>query len=206
MAGDSEEPFQLDGLIPTGLYRLAGVTESIAGEECVLLERRGLDRLWLARNKAWAIVRREWNWTIGGSLKRRVDNRDFREIAPGLWLPWSGSMEVFGHPATRPNQRVGTLRVSVIEAEAGLSDGRFELDVPKGTEILDVSTGDVTRFGLEGEELEKALIKASAFRPTFRSTRWSNPYEYGFKVLCILMGIAALFVGWWLFGRSRATK
>ena len=55
MAGDLGEPFQIDELIPSGKYAIAG-EETLDGEPCVILERRGLDRLWLAKEKGWTIV------------------------------------------------------------------------------------------------------------------------------------------------------
>lgn len=79
------------------------------------------------------MVRREWRWTIGGPLNRRIHNRDMREIADGVWIPFQAEAEIYGHPGSRPGQRVGLLNASVVHAEADVPDDRFEPRFVNGT-------------------------------------------------------------------------
>jgi hypothetical protein len=141
-AGDSTEPYRLDELIPSGKYAVEGEAV-VEGEPCVVLARPGIDRLWIAKDRGWAIVRREWYWSAGGPLKRRFVNRDFREVAPGVWIPYVASMEIHG----KAGAKVGTLKATVLDAVADVPDDWFKPDFPKGTRINDRETGEVTIFG-----------------------------------------------------------
>jgi hypothetical protein len=180
MARDTGAPYQLDQLIPSAMYRQAG-EELIDGGICDVIERPGLDRLWLSRGRGWVIVRREWRWAEGAPLKRRITNRDFREIAEGVWLPYEGRMEVFGHPATRPGQRVGIMHLTVQEASADVRPSELEPDFPKGTLVTRVSSGEEYAFGLTAEQFERvrrqarldSILPELARRgPVFRPKPW----------------------------------
>jgi len=170
-AGGMDEPYQLDKLIPSGKYVIHG-EEVVDGLDCMVLTRPGLDQIWLAKAQGWAIVRREWHWSVGGPLKRRIVNRDFREISPGAWIPFAAVMEIYGHPTTRPGLRVGVLRATVLSAEADVSDDWFEPHFPKGAKVLDVETGELYPFGMELESLDEAVVRASRFGPMFRPVPW----------------------------------
>jgi hypothetical protein len=189
-AGDSGEPYRLDALIPSGKYQLDG-EEAVDGLACVILSRPGLDKLWLAKDHGWAIVRREWRWSVDGPLKRRIDNRDFREVAPGAWLPFKATMEIYGHPTTRPDRRVGVLRASVDHTEADIPDSWFEPDFPKGTPVTDVETGDRMPFGIELTSVDVAVSRSQRFGPAFHPQPWwTRPWAWG-------TGIAVLLGGTW---------
>jgi hypothetical protein len=172
VAGDPKEVYQLDRLIPSGFYALSG-EEAVEGEACVVLDRPGRDRVWLARDKGWAIARREWRWTEGGPLKRRIINRDFRPLAGGAWLPHSATMEIYGMPRTRPNQRVGMLRAKVLEAEANVPDLLFDPYFPDGTSVHDLGTGEMyLKGGLPKPARDQMLARLATYRPEFRPRPW----------------------------------
>jgi len=193
-AGETDQPYQLDRLIPSGAYDLVG-EETVDGLHCLILSRPGLDRLWLAKDRGWAIVRREWRWSLDGPLKRRIDNRDFREISPGIWIPYKGVMEIFGHPATRPNQRVGQLRATVMLAEADVAAAWFEPDFPKGTIIDDVESGERSAFGMEGQSLDSAFARAAHLGPAFRAEPWWLRLQTWVSGFLILVGVLAIRSG-----------
>ena len=108
----------------------------------------------------------------GGPLKRRIRNRDFRELAPGTWLPYQSEMEIYGHPATLPGSRVGTLTAKVESAEVDVPDRIFEADLPKGTLVRVNATGERYAFGMEKEALDKAILAAGGFSPAYRPVAW----------------------------------
>jgi hypothetical protein len=190
-AGGTGEPYRLDKLIPSGKYRIDG-GEVVDGLDCVVLTRPGLDRLWLARDRGWSIVRREWRWSLGGPLKRRVNNRDFHEIARGAWIPFEAVMEIYGHPGTRPGRRVGLLRATVLLAEADVPDDWFEPHFPKGAVVDDLETGDRYPFGMELQSLDEAVVRASSFGPMFRPVPWwRRPAWWGVGGAALLLIFAA---------------
>ena len=159
------EPYAIDAILRSDLYHPAG-TAVVAGEPCVVVERTGRDRVWLAERKGLVVVRREWRWAEGGPLKRRIENQDFREAAPGVWLPWRGRMIVYGHPTTRPGRRVGELTAVVRAVETAIADDAFEPQFPRGTRVLDSETGKVSRAGMsEAEDQAELEARARARRP-----------------------------------------
>jgi hypothetical protein len=190
-SGGTDEPYQLDELIPSRRYWIDG-DEVVDGLHCVILTRPGIDRLWLARHRGWAIVRREWRWSASGPLKRRMVNRDFREISPGAWIPFAALMEIYGHPSTRPGQRVGSLKANVVHAEADVPDDWFEPHFPKGALIEDTATGGRYPFGMELQELDKAVVRASSYGPMFRPIPWwRRPIWWGLAGALALLVFAA---------------
>ena len=186
--GTSEETYQLDRLIPSGLYSLAG-EETVDGEACVILERPGRDRVWLARDKGWAIARREWRWSDGGPLKRRIANRDFRPLTGGAWLPYSATMEIFGTPETRPGKRVGRLRATVVEAEADVPDSLFEPNFPDGTSVNDLGRGNqYIQGGLSRPARNEVLGRLAEYRSEFRPAPWwQSRWLLGLGVVALLI-------------------
>lgn len=170
-ASGAGEAYQLDMLIPSGKY-VMDKEETVDGIDCVVLFRSGLDRLWLAKENGWSIVRRDWNWSQGGPPKRRVRNRDFRVITGGAWIPFDATMEIYGHPDTLPGQRVGTLHAAVLEAEGDVPDDWFEPHFPRGAIVDDVASGNRYPFGMELEELDSSVANASRFGPMFRPAPW----------------------------------
>lgn len=137
----SEEPYDLDQVLASGLYEVVGA-ETVAGEPCTIIERAGHDRIWLAKDKAFAVVRREWRWSPGGPLKRRIENERFQAIGGGAWLPFLCRMEVFSHPDTPSQRRVGILTATVEAASIEFPDSEFEPNFVKGTSIVDFTTGN----------------------------------------------------------------
>lgn len=147
----------------------------------------------MARDHGWAVVRREWNWTIGGPLKREIVSRDLREIASGAWIPYECRMVIYGHPSTRPGRPVGILDVKVLEAEADVPDEWFEPQFPEGTVILDRATGDRYPFGQDLETLDAAAIEAGHFGPGFRRVSWwRRPWSWAVGIVVLLIGTAAI--------------
>jgi len=99
LQSSSELVYDLDQLLSEDRYSVIG-EEKIAGEKCTIIDRPGLDRIWLAEEKNCPVVMREWRWAANGPLKRRIINSDFRHLGEGVWLPFAGRMEIFSHPST----------------------------------------------------------------------------------------------------------
>ncbi len=204
VAGDIGEPYQLDQIFTTGQYRLLG-EESVQGVACAVLERPGLDKLWLAVGMGYVIVRRDWCWTVNGPIKRRITNREFRQMGPGIWIPGQVEMEVFGHPSSNPNRRVGVLRLHVVEAEVDVADTWFEPHFPDGTAITDTISGEVY---VQGEPAESALDAVSErlvrYRGDFvRRSWWQSPSIWAGVFLGIIIAIALMIYRLSLGRRAR---
>ncbi|WP_165227188.1 RNA polymerase sigma factor [Aquisphaera insulae] len=200
VAGEAKEVYRLDRLIPSGLYTIAG-DEVVEGEPCIILDRPGRDRVWLARDKGWSIARREWRWSDGGPMKRRITNRDFRPLCEGAWLPHSATMEVFGLPDSRPGRRVGVLNATLLEVQANVPDLIFEPIFPDGTSVHDLGAGEMfLKGGASGPARDEARVRLAAYRPEFRPEPWWRSAWFVGGCVGLSMGLAALI---WRKGLSR---
>ena len=169
LQNSSELTFDLDQLLSQNLYSVLG-EETFSGESCTIIDRPGLDRVWLAQDKSYSIVKREWRWEINGPLKRRITNRDFHDLGDGVWLPFAGEMEIYSHPTTPPERKVGVLYATVESASTSFSDSDFTPDFPRGTSVFDEVTRETSWAGFSAEEnaaksAKKALGKVKTLPP-----------------------------------------
>lgn len=198
VAGDSKEPFELDQLIPTGKYEVIG-EERIGDDACIVLSRPELDRLWLSPTKGWAIVKREWSWGLGGPLKRRITNRDFRSTALEVWFPFKSDMEFFGHPSTRPNQLIAILHATISDVKIQIDDDWFEPFFPKGTKVSNVTTRTIYRWNMAKEDLDAMVGRASQLKafssgPLQPTPRRMLPYIIAGSVMLVLIVVLYLMI------------
>jgi hypothetical protein len=160
VAAHTDAPYDLDQVLNSNRYRVVGEA-FVRDQLCVLIEHSsGRDRIWLATDKGYVVVQREWRWEEGAPLKRRIHNRDFRHLGGGVWLPFASSMEVFGSPASRPNQRVGLLTAVVADASLDFPDADFRPSFPKGTVVDEYGTGRQSVIGYTSEELAARNAKS----------------------------------------------
>jgi len=178
VSAQSEYEYDLDQVVASGLYQVVG-EEKFAGEICTVIDSPGIDRIWLANEKNFLVVKREWRWTKGGPLKRRIINSEFRPIGRGVWLPFSGRMEVFSHPNTPPERRVGVLTAVVELADTDFPDSEFEPSFLKGTVVNDAETGKQSVAGYTEEELEveqaKGVLKKIKGRESVEAFAFQAP-------------------------------
>ncbi len=187
VGGDIEENYDLADL-DFAEYREVGV-ERVAGERCVVIERPGLDKIWLAVEKDCPVVRREWHWLPGGPLKRRIVVDRFRPSPNGMWLPEAGSMEVFPRSPS-DGKPVGTLSYKLLDARID-QGGRFlEPDFPVGTLIHELDTGGRYLFGREQEQIDESVVQALKIGPAFQPQPWwRRPYPL-IITTAILLGVS----------------
>jgi hypothetical protein len=68
-------------------YRRLSDAERIAGEDCAVFDRKGLDRIWVALKKGICVMRRDTRDARSGRLAQRILADKVEQVAPGLWLP-----------------------------------------------------------------------------------------------------------------------
>ncbi|AGA28230.1 hypothetical protein [Singulisphaera acidiphila] len=95
--------------------------EETGGVPCVVAEIADRDRLWLDPVRGFAIVRREF---IGPSVRIRYENSDFREAAPGTWLPW----RILRVVTTRTNPAAGETARDVVLSESDRTVGLLRVN------------------------------------------------------------------------------
>jgi len=117
LRGDGPSPFRLDAALGTGEYKIVESATTEGAEQYIVLERQGLDKLWLDKRNGYAVARREWRWGTGKPLRVRIQSADFREGPAGIWLPRNIRTEFFCTPETGPDTLCLTVNVSVEKIE-----------------------------------------------------------------------------------------
>ena len=92
----SRAPLILWDLIRSAECRLLPGSETIAGERCVVLDRDGLDRIWIAAEKGMCVMRRDIRDPRSRRLVERIVAERVEEFAPRLWLPSRFRNQFFG--------------------------------------------------------------------------------------------------------------
>jgi hypothetical protein len=140
---DVKRPFLPDFLRKNvARYRVKPEPEEVDGVRCWLVEWPDMDRFWVDPQHGFAIRRRAYCWGPGKPLHTAVLNRDYREVKPGLWLPYlqivdryadmnAEDKSVWGKVACRTE-----IHLDSIEFDR-LSDDFFEIRLPPGTFVHD---------------------------------------------------------------------
>jgi len=207
----SDAAYDLDHVVASSLYRVVG-TETVHGEPCTIIERPGMDRIWLANGRNYPVVKREWRWTVGGPLKRRIINTEFRDLGGGAWLPFAGRMEIFSHPSTPPERRVGVLTAVVEVADTNVPDSEFQPEFLRGTFVIDAETNTRSVAGYTEAEfaaeeargfLKKVKARKSADALAFIAQPW---WQRNWLILLGASVISAIAILTKLRSRSQGGK
>ncbi len=185
-------------------YRLLPDREEVDGVSCCVLEWAGMDRVWIDPEHGFAIRRRAYHWGPGDQLKYEIFNRDFREVKPGLWLPFTqavdkyGSIDVDGEGKRLLGKIINKSVYVVRKLEFdNVEDDFFEVNLPPGTEVNDSIRKmqyHVAREG--GNPLEGPISQGMGL------LRWPA-YR---KWIVIVSALLILFVaGWLLVSRTRTS-
>ncbi len=161
LKGPSPFPYRVDVALATGRYEVVEPEAREGESRCVVVERKGLDRLWLDRDRGYSVVRRDWRWAEGKSLRNRVRNSYFREDLPGVWLPRSSTVEFMGKPDVAPDTLCVTARISVKDLQVRPNEsfvprakvGMIVFDMPgkKDYRVPDGRDADLAKLA-DGEE------------------------------------------------------
>jgi hypothetical protein len=94
------DPLSRAPLIPLDMMRSAEChllpgSELIEGERCVIFDRDGLDRIWIAVEKGMCVLRREIRDPRSRRLVQRIVAERVAEFAPRLWLPSRFRSQIF---------------------------------------------------------------------------------------------------------------
>lgn len=127
-------------------YTVVKELEEIGGIWCHVLDRPGLDRLWVQTEPAFVLRRRQVWWGDGKPIRENCLFDDFVQVTPQLSLPRTIIREVYGAPwdDTGLQNKVCSrlhLRVSKLVVEP-VPDNRFRADIPDGSLVDDlISSG-----------------------------------------------------------------
>jgi hypothetical protein len=159
-------------------YRVRAGEENVENVPCLVVERPGVDTLWLDKARPALIVRREVTWGKDKPLKERTTNRKFQEMEPGLWLPLEQEQQVFcalelGKETWNQVDYTKRNRIAKLDVNK-VDDSIFHLVIPPGCAISDKVSGKrYITTNPEEDPWERAFERAQAmhtFAPRFLRT------------------------------------
>ena len=156
-----------------GSYHVGPVREKVDGVDCWLVEWPGMDRFFVAPQLGFAIPRREYCFGLGKPLKIGFHHRDYREVRPGLWLPFSQTENRYC-PLSEPAALWGKVaseseyQLNAIEFD-NVPDSLFDIKLPQGTVVYDrvrdfsYSVSDASQDDPFNAAIAEARKRGSAF-------------------------------------------
>jgi hypothetical protein len=201
-------PFSLIPALESGQYALSTSETEINGIRSVLLERPGLDKIWLAPEFGYAVVQREWNWGVDEPLMMRYVNSDFKQVADGIWLPMTVQRQAFADPVRYPDHE-GQLHFvnscKVVEMRANdVPDELFTIKPIPGSTAIDNTkatafgrpvyisyvigeTAEQTQENLERRVAERRKLSFAALK----FWEWSAGDWFAFGNLLLVIALAS---------------
>src|SRR5262249_22669872 len=131
-------------------YRVHPRQEQVAGAWCHVVEFPGVDKLWVDPAIGFAVRRREGSAGNPPALVARYELSDYRETAPGVWLPWKLRRVNYkirppstqGDPLPEADSVATVARVEVNQVDSDL----FRFTPPPGTLVQDRDAGEMSQI------------------------------------------------------------
>ncbi|MDR1383403.1 MAG: hypothetical protein LBJ67_06105 [Planctomycetaceae bacterium] len=178
-------------------YRVLSNQENIDGFPCWVIEYPEMDKCWIDIKHGFALRKRIYHYDIGKPRKRELNSFDFREVKPGLWLPFKqtvmGYASVYGEDASIWNKVVSKSYYETREIDFTSKDDLFDPVPPVGTTVND-------------------MIRETQYRVSNpNSDPFAGPIAQGIKVnryvmiraILIIVGSIMVFIAVWLKLRNR---
>ncbi|GHT18187.1 hypothetical protein FACS1894189_5700 [Planctomycetales bacterium] len=123
-------------------YKISPQQEDVDGFPCWVVEYPGMDKFWIDTEHGYVVRKRVYHWEPGKPKKFAIHNSDFREVKPGIWLPYkqivdkyasikSEEPKIWDKIASRLYYQLEEVLINDV------SDGIFDIKPPAGTRIVD---------------------------------------------------------------------
>ena len=205
----ARKPFRMIGDIPymLGDYAAEAGTkilrerQELVGERwCHVVERPGVDILWLDLGRGATLMRRDMIDGKTGKVRRRYLSGDHQEIQPGFWMP-TRIRDYRFNAASRDEEPFVDFELMNWRIN-DVPDSLFVFTPPAGAVWVDYKTGDSYQVAENGEEHMKNVIRISrkmfdsrpastANRGAHRNSAWMVP---GIAISAVLVCVVALFL------------
>ncbi|MGC8639201.1 MAG: hypothetical protein ACP5XB_04905 [Isosphaeraceae bacterium] len=197
--GGETDTFSVADAFGKGEYSIAPAPSQVDGKKCILLERPGLDKVWIDPSRGYALLKREWNWAKGKPLKVRITNSELREESKGLWLPYHSLVEYCSKSDATPGLVCMTTDLVVDELSTSVPDSIFVPEIAVGATVWDYENN--TSWSMpprEGKSFEKIIeesrfhLRRSPIRTAVPPNRPSAPTIVAIVVvnLLVVVGLA----------------
>lgn len=164
-------PYMLKDVAQSTEYSLVRPTlELVDGRWCHVLERPGLDRLWLDADRGCVLQAREY-FAPNGHLMQRFEHEGMAELAPGVWLPrWVRNLQYNDQSPLPEHRTVPRLNSFVTLCEVrvnAIPEGVFSYTPERGAVRLGPDHVPISCEAGEVEHLDHMTewITAYAFKP-----------------------------------------
>ncbi|HVC99367.1 MAG TPA: hypothetical protein VND64_37220 [Pirellulales bacterium] len=124
-------------------YRVLPEREEVDGAQCWVVEWPAMDRVWVDLDHGFAIRRRQYHWGRGKPMRYAIEQSDFREVRPGVWLPFVQAVDKYADIDRTGQEFWGTIvNKSVYRSKEVLlgdevSDEALQVRLPAGTRLVD---------------------------------------------------------------------
>ncbi|MBX9789458.1 MAG: hypothetical protein K2Y37_11130 [Pirellulales bacterium] len=164
-------------------------TDAIDGAACQLLERPGIDSLWIAPGFGYMVLKREITFGAGQPLRERTTNRQFRQVVPGGWLPATQQQEHFDLKSGRATH---TFHVEIQNITVGsVSDESLVVVIPDGVqEIHDQFRNVMARNPRGDRPFTSALAESRLELTGQRVAIWRSVRNW--SIVAALLGVVVI--------------
>ncbi len=115
---------------------------NIEGHDCYVLEWEQRDILFVDPDMNFSVRKRIVYNQDNGQIEYVATNKDFKEVCPGLWLPYKQMVDVYANTSVEPRSNWGKIAsqrfFEIKEVKVGdIEDSLFEISPPVGTRVVD---------------------------------------------------------------------
>jgi hypothetical protein len=107
-----------------------------------------MDRIWIDLQDKCALRRREYHLAPDKPLDSEILNGDFREVKPGIWLPFTQRVTTYGSVIYDRESMWGQVKnrtaYRTVKCECdNVQDSLFSVRLPVGTGVVDLLHGSL---------------------------------------------------------------
>ena len=130
--------------INKGKYVVRPDKEELDAAFCWVVEYPGVDKLWIDPDRGFVVRKRIYHFGFGKPVWRAIHNSNYREIKPGLWVPFTQTEDVYANIEQQPQSLWGkviqqiTYEVDYFDLST-VDDSLFSPPVKPGVMVSDSS-------------------------------------------------------------------
>lgn len=213
-SNNSGEGERLPDALEQDGYEIQEKEEQVYGASCIVVSRPGRDKLWLDPRLGYALRQRELYDAESGILRERMQNQNYIEAKPGIWLPQMCIRDECGYQQAPPAYRGKPLIRYVYTVKRlgvnNVPDELFILKIKPGTVVADqtVRTEDglsdypvVYVMPADARRLDQVVQESLA-----REKEWNSGGRRNYVVLSVMAGLLVLLLALYAVRRFRSQK
>lgn len=180
-----------------GEYKVRPQLEVVDGVPCHVVERAGYDVLWVDPSIGY-LFRRRLYYDSPGRLAADLQHEEFREYAPGIWLPQRSKSQAYASERLNLPEYKGKpnalLQHTLVAARFNdLPDSYFNVPIPEQATVHDYIRGyTYIKHPPGSDPLQHALERSLASSPDL-----SRPRHWSWQKIAMVaaLGIEAILLG-----------